>query len=41
MVPQTLVTQVQAITQDPFLLLLIVAGLLLLVGFVMDLTPPW
>ncbi|WP_404343759.1 TRAP transporter large permease [Vreelandella venusta] len=39
MVPQTLVTQVQAITQDPFLLLLIVAGLLLLVGFVMDLTP--
>ncbi|GHE21992.1 TRAP transporter large permease [Halomonas urumqiensis] len=39
MVPQTLVSQVQAITQDPFLLLLIVAGLLLLVGFVMDLTP--
>lgn len=39
MVPQTLVTQVQAITQEPFLLLLIVAGLLLLVGFVMDLTP--
>ncbi|WP_447957098.1 TRAP transporter large permease [Vreelandella sp. EE7] len=39
MVPQTLVTQVQAITEDPFLLLLIVAGLLLLVGFVMDLTP--
>lgn len=39
MVPQNLVTQVQAITQDPFLLLLIVAGLLLLVGFVMDLTP--
>lgn len=39
MVPQTLVTQVQAITQDPFLLLLIVAGLLLLVGLVMDLTP--
>ncbi len=39
MVPQTLVTQVQAITQNPFLLLLIVAGLLLLVGFVMDLTP--
>ncbi|MGM0856522.1 MAG: TRAP transporter large permease [Pseudomonadota bacterium] len=39
MVPQTLVTQVQAITQDPFHLLLIVAGLLLLVGFVMDLTP--
>ncbi|TVP47847.1 MAG: TRAP transporter large permease [Halomonas sp.] len=39
MVPQTLVIQVQAITQDPFLLLLIVAGLLLLVGFVMDLTP--
>jgi len=39
MVPQTLVTQVQAITQDPFLLLMIVAGLLLLVGFVMDLTP--
>ncbi|MBP5980005.1 MAG: TRAP transporter large permease [Halomonas sp.] len=39
MVPQTLVTQVQSITQDPFLLLLIVAGLLLLVGFVMDLTP--
>ncbi|MBA2781284.1 TRAP transporter large permease, partial [Billgrantia kenyensis] len=36
MVPQTLV---QAITQDPFLLLLIVAALLLLVGFVMDLTP--
>ncbi|WP_281243322.1 TRAP transporter large permease subunit [Franzmannia pantelleriensis] len=39
MVPQTLVTQVQSITQDPFWLLLIVAGLLLLVGFVMDLTP--
>jgi len=39
MVPQTLVTQVQAITQDPFLLLLIVAALLLLIGFVMDLTP--
>ena len=39
MVPQTLVSQVQAITQDPFLLLLIVATLLLLVGFVMDLTP--
>ncbi|KAA0013834.1 TRAP transporter large permease [Billgrantia pellis] len=39
MVPQTLVRQVQAITQEPFLLLLIVAGLLLLVGFVMDLTP--
>lgn len=39
MVPQTLVSQVQAITQEPFLLLLIVAGLLLLVGFVMDLTP--
>ncbi|MCL5426581.1 MAG: TRAP transporter large permease [Gammaproteobacteria bacterium] len=39
MVPQTLVRQVQAITEDPFLLLLIVAGLLLLVGFVMDLTP--
>ncbi|WP_043529868.1 TRAP transporter large permease [Litchfieldella xinjiangensis] len=39
MVPQTLVQQVQAITQDPFWLLLIVAGLLLLVGFVMDLTP--
>ncbi|MCG6661704.1 TRAP transporter large permease [Billgrantia kenyensis] len=39
MVPQTLVGQVQAITQDPFLLLLIVAALLLLVGFVMDLTP--
>lgn len=39
MVPQTLVTQVQSITQDPFLLLLIVAGLLLLVGLVMDLTP--
>jgi tripartite ATP-independent transporter DctM subunit len=39
MVPQTLVRQVQAITQDPFWLLMIVAGLLLLVGFVMDLTP--
>ncbi|WP_111412718.1 TRAP transporter large permease [Billgrantia lactosivorans] len=39
MVPQTLVMQVQAITQDPFWLLMIVAGLLLLVGFVMDLTP--
>ncbi|MAP34903.1 MAG: L-dehydroascorbate transporter large permease subunit, partial [Halomonas sp.] len=39
MVPQTLVRQVQAITQEPFLLLLIVAALLLLVGFVMDLTP--
>lgn len=39
MVPQTLVQQVQAITQDPFWLLMIVAGLLLLVGFVMDLTP--
>ena len=39
LVPQTLVRQVQAITQEPFLLLLIVAGLLLLVGFVMDLTP--
>lgn len=39
MVPQTLVRQVQSITEDPFLLLLIVAGLLLLVGFVMDLTP--
>ncbi|MFP4138042.1 MAG: TRAP transporter large permease [Halomonas sp.] len=39
MVPQTLVTQVQAITQDPFWLLMIVAGLLLVVGFVMDLTP--
>ena len=39
MVPQTLVRQVQAITQEPFLLLLIVATLLLLVGFVMDLTP--
>ncbi|TFH87190.1 TRAP transporter large permease [Billgrantia azerbaijanica] len=39
MVPQTLVRQVQAITQEPFWLLLIVAGLLLLVGFVMDLTP--
>lgn len=39
MVPQTLVQQVQAITQDPFWLLMIVAFLLLLVGFVMDLTP--
>ncbi|MGM0783973.1 MAG: TRAP transporter large permease [Pseudomonadota bacterium] len=39
MVPQTLVEQVRAITQDPFWLLMIVAGLLLLVGFVMDLTP--
>lgn len=39
MVPQTLVMQVQAITQDPFWLLMIVAALLLLVGFVMDLTP--
>jgi tripartite ATP-independent transporter DctM subunit len=39
MVPQTLVRQVQAITQDPFWLLMIVAFLLLLVGFVMDLTP--
>ncbi|MCE8001593.1 TRAP transporter large permease [Billgrantia ethanolica] len=39
MVPQTLVRQVQAITEEPFLLLLIVAALLLLVGFVMDLTP--
>ncbi|MBF8221069.1 TRAP transporter large permease [Halomonas sp. 328] len=39
MVPQTLVRQVQAITQEPFLLLLIVAALLLLIGFVMDLTP--
>ncbi|MDC8804378.1 TRAP transporter large permease [Halomonas pacifica] len=39
MVPQTLVQQVQAITQEPFLLLLIVAALLLLIGFVMDLTP--
>ncbi|HSP57170.1 MAG TPA: TRAP transporter large permease [Halomonas sp.] len=39
MVPQTLVLQVQSITQDPFWLLMIVAGLLLLVGFVMDLTP--
>ncbi|GAA0576935.1 TRAP transporter large permease [Halomonas salifodinae] len=39
MVPQTLVQQVQAITQEPFLLLLIVALLLLLIGFVMDLTP--
>ncbi|MCG6657961.1 TRAP transporter large permease [Halomonas campisalis] len=39
MVPQTLVGQVQAITQEPFLLLLIVAALLLVVGFVMDLTP--
>ncbi|QTF90862.1 TRAP transporter large permease [Halomonas sp. BM-2019] len=39
LVPQTLVRQVQAITQDPFLLLLIVAALLLVVGFVMDLTP--
>ncbi|MCH4561817.1 MULTISPECIES: TRAP transporter large permease [Halomonas] len=39
MVPQTLVRQVQAITQEPFWLLMIVAGLLLLVGFVMDLTP--
>lgn len=39
MVPQTLVRQVQAITQDPFWLLMIVALLLLLVGFVMDLTP--
>ncbi|EWG98169.1 hypothetical protein Q427_32060 [Halomonas sp. BC04] len=39
MVPQTLVRQVQAITQDPFWLLMIVAVLLLIVGFVMDLTP--
>ncbi|WP_302142422.1 TRAP transporter large permease [Halomonas alkalicola] len=39
LVPQTLVRQVQAITQEPFLLLLIVAALLLVVGFVMDLTP--
>ncbi|WP_431023569.1 TRAP transporter large permease [Halomonas sp. H5] len=39
LVPQTLVQQVQAITQEPFLLLLIVAALLLLIGFVMDLTP--
>ncbi|GHC34231.1 TRAP transporter large permease [Aidingimonas halophila] len=39
MVPQTLVTQVQALTQDPFTLLLIVAALLLVVGLVMDLTP--
>ena len=39
MVPQTLVGQVKTITQDPFLLLLIVAFLLLLIGFVMDLTP--
>ncbi|MGM0983364.1 MAG: TRAP transporter large permease [Pseudomonadota bacterium] len=39
MVPQTLVKQVQAITQDPFWLLMIVAFLLLIIGFVMDLTP--
>ncbi|GEK46826.1 membrane protein [Bisbaumannia pacifica] len=39
LVPQTLVQQVQAITQEPFLLLLIVAALLLLIGLVMDLTP--
>ncbi|WP_148252472.1 TRAP transporter large permease [Aidingimonas lacisalsi] len=39
MVPQTLVTQVQALTQDPFTLLLIVSALLLVVGLVMDLTP--